>query len=176
MINYKRDLTKTDMCHMWNNMYTRCYNPNYHERSPQYKECAICDEWLDDKESFYEWVRENYYTVGDEQMDLDKDILVKGNKIYSPDTCIFTPHSINAYFENLTREPIYRPTLNKYKMDIFLEGTNVNIGYYDTSDEAKKVYIKHKEAAILAKADLYKDRIPRKLYNAMVGWKIELSD
>lgn len=35
---------------------------------------------------------------------------------------------------------------------------------------------KHKEASLLAKADLYKDKIPEKLYNAMVNTKIELSD
>lgn len=176
MVNYIHDLTKTDMCQIWYNMYNRCYSSKYHERSPQYKDCSMCDEWLDDKEEFYEWVRENYYTVGNEQIDLDKDILVKGNKIYSPDTCIFAPHSINTYFESLTREPIYLPKLNKYKMEIYLEGKNVNIGYYDTEEEAKKSYIRHKEAAILSKADIYKDKIPRKLYNAMANWNIELSD
>lgn len=89
----------------------------------------MCDEWLDDKYNFYEWVRENYYTVKEEQIDLDKDILVKGNKTYSPETCIFTPHSINTYFENLTREPFYLQKLNKYRMDIWLEDRNINIGY-----------------------------------------------
>ena len=43
-------------------------------------------------------------------------------------------------------------------------------------EKAKEVFIKHKEAAILAKADIYKDRIPRALYDAMVNWKMELAD
>ena len=176
MIDYKRDLTKKELNTMWHNMYYRCYSNKYHEQSPQYKGCSMCDEWIDDKESFYDWVRENYYKVGDEQIDLDKDILVKGNKIYAPDTCIFTPHSINTYFENMTREPVFLQKLNKYRMDIFIEGKSINIGYYDTEEEAKRAFIRHKEGAILAKADLYKDRIPRKLYDAMVNWNIELSD
>ena len=175
-VNYIRDISKTEMCKMWHNMYNRCYSDSYHERSPQYIDCKMCDEWLDDRESFYDWVRENYYKIDGEQIDLDKDILINGNKEYGTENCIFAPHSINTYFENLTREPIYLPKLNKYRMDIFLEGKTVNIGYYDTEEEAKKVFIKHKEAAILAKADLYKDRIPRKLYDAMVNWSIELSD
>lgn len=157
-------------------MYDRCYSNKYHEKSPQYRDCKMCDEWLDDKEAFYEWVVENYYRIDGERIDLDKDILVKGNKEYGPTTCVFAPHSINAFFENLTREPIYLPSLNKYRMNILIEGKTVNIGYYDTEEDAKKAFIKHKEAAILAKADLYKDRIPRKLYDAMVSWKIELSD
>lgn len=175
-VNYYRDLSKKKLNTLYYNMYDRCYSEKYHERSPQYIGCSICDEWLDDHSSFFDWVRENYYTVDDEQIDLDKDILVKGNKIYSPDTCIFAPHSINTYFENLTREPVFLQKLNKYRMDIFIEGKSINIGYYDTEEEAKKIFIKHKEAAILAKADLYKDKIPRKLYNAMVAWNIKLSD
>lgn len=159
---------------MWHNMYDRCYSNKYHERSPRYKDCSMCAEWLDDYNSFYDWVRENYYIVENEQIDLDKDILVKGNKVYSPDTCIFAPHSINTYFENLTREPV--KVADKYRIDIYIEGKSINIGYYNTEEEAKKAYIKHKEAAILAKADLYKDKIPRKLYDAMVNWSIELSD
>ena len=126
-VNYKRNLSKTEMCRMYHNMYDRCYSPAYHERSPQYKDCEICPEWLDDKNNFYDWVLENYYTIDREQIDLDKDILVKGNKIYSPDTCIFAPHSINTYFENLTREPVYLQKLNKYRMDIWVENRNVNI-------------------------------------------------
>lgn len=175
-VNYKRNLSKTEMCRMYHNMYDRCYSSAYHERSPQYKDCEMCPEWLDDKNNFYDWVLENYYTIDKEQIDLDKDILVKGNKIYSPDTCIFAPHSINTYFENLTREPVYLQKLNKYRMDIWIEDRNVRLGYFDSEEEAKKMYIRHKEAAILAKADLLQDRIPRALYNAMVNWKIELSD
>lgn len=175
-VNYLRKVDRRKKVTMWNNMYARCYSDNYHERSPQYIGCSICDEWLDDRESFYNWVDENYYTYGDEQIDLDKDILVKGNKVYSPDTCIFAPHSINTYFENLTREPKYLETLDKWKAEIWIEGKTINLGYYDTEEKAKQIFIRHKEATILAKADIYKDGIPRDLYNAMVDWKIELAD
>lgn len=121
-------------------------------------------------------MRENYYVVGGEQMDLDKDILVKGNKIYSPETCIFVPHTINTYFENLTREPKYLRKSKKYRADIWLEGRNVILGYFDTEKEAKLIYIQHKKAAIISKADVLKNIIPKKLYDAMVNWKIEISD
>lgn len=176
MVNYTNDISKQKLRTLWNNMNTRCYNENYHAESPQYIGCEVCQEWLDDKENFYDWVKENYYTVGSEQMDLDKDILVKNNKIYSPETCIFAPHNINVYFENLTREPLYVPSKHQYKMSIFIDGKNVDLGLFDTEEAAKAIYIKHKEAAILAKADIYKDSIPGKLYDAMINWKIELED
>ena len=65
----------------------------------------------------------------------------------------------------------------KYNINIDdMPNTCFFVAFMNTEEEAKKVFIKHKEAAILAKADLYKDRIPRKLYDAMVNWSIELSD
>lgn len=176
MVNYVSNLDINKLNSLWHNMYDRCYSNAYHERSPQYKGCEMCDDWLDDYHIFREWVCNNYYTVGDEQIDLDKDILVKGNKIYSPKTCIFVPHSINAYFNNMVRQPIYIASLDQWKMKIYIDGKDVTIGYFDTEEEAKLEYIRHKKASILTKADFYKDRIPRKLYNAMVNWEIDLSD
>lgn len=176
MVAFTNDISKQKLRTLWSNMNTRCYNENYHAESPQYIGCEVCQEWLDDKENFYDWVKENYYTVGSEQMDLDKDILVKNNNIYSPETCIFAPHSINVYFENLTREPLYVPSKQKYKMSIYIDGMNVDLGLFDTEEAAKATYIKHKEASIMAKADLYKDKIPKKLYDAMINWTIELDD
>lgn len=80
-------------------MKTRCYNPNYHKDRPGYAECMICDEWLDDKRRFYEWVDRNFYMIeGEPTVELDKDILVQGNKLYSPETCIFVPKRINDLF------------------------------------------------------------------------------
>ena len=81
---------------LYQDMKNRCYNAKLHERYPQYIGCSVCDEWLDDKENFYQWVEDNFYTIGNEQIDLDKDILVKGNKDYSPETCVFVPHPINT--------------------------------------------------------------------------------
>ena len=102
----RTNLDRRTLGYMWHNMYNRCYREDYLEKNPQYKGCSICDEWLNDREAFYNWVAENYYIIDGEQIDLDKDILVKGNKVYSPDTCIFAPHVINTYFENFTRKPV----------------------------------------------------------------------
>lgn len=169
------NLDRRTLGYMWHNMYNRCYRESYLEKNPQYKGCSICDEWLEDREAFYSWVAENYYIIDGEQIDLDKDILVKGNKVYSPDTCIFTPHVINTYFENFTRKPVQLKN-GKYRMDIYIDGETVSLGIFDTEEEAKKEFIKHKEAAIVSKADSYKSKIPAKLYKAMVDFKIELSD
>lgn len=164
------------LAYMWHNMYNRCYDEDYLEKSPAYAECEICDEWLEDRESFYNWVADNYYQCGAEQIDLDKDILVKGNKIYGPDTCVFAPHSINVMFEHIKKPSFKKGTNNKYCVKMSFEGKIMNLGSYDTEEEALKVFIKHKKASIIAKAEIYKDKIPESLYEAMINWKIEPED
>ena len=81
----------------WINMLTRCYSEKEHKKHPTYIDCEVHDEWRN-FQNFAKWYKDNYYEVGNEKMCLDKDILVKHNKIYSPETCIFVPHKINTLF------------------------------------------------------------------------------
>ena len=74
----------------WHNMIIRCYSNDYHQREPSYKECSVCEEWLN-FQNFAKWWHINYLEEGD----LDKDLLVKGNKIYSPKYCCVLPKQIN---------------------------------------------------------------------------------
>lgn len=78
-------------------MMRRCYDPKYHEKEPTYKGCEVCKEWLN-FQMFAEWYYKNHYEIEGQRICLDKDILLKGNKIYSADTCIFVPHRINSLF------------------------------------------------------------------------------
>ena len=101
MVNYKKP-SKEQKYNLKSNMKTRCYNENYHKVKPDYEECTVCDEWLDNKKLFYEWVDHNFYEIeGESTVELDKDILVPGNKVYSPDTCIFVPKRINDLFVHI---------------------------------------------------------------------------
>ena len=168
---------------LWNDMYSRCYNEKLHKRFPKYIGCTICDYWLEDKERFYKWVEENYYMVGNEQMDLDKDILCKGNKVYSPETCVFVPHTINTLFLNCKRKrgkyPVgvsYEKAKRRYRASLNVDDRNIKLGQYNTAEEAFMDYKRHKEALILVTADRYKGRIPDKVYKAMMNWKIEIDD
>lgn len=168
---------------LWNDMYSRCYNEKFHERQTQYKGCCICDYWMEDRERFYAWVEENYYTVGNEPMDLDKDILFKGNKVYSPETCVFVPHAINTLFLDCKKVrgkcPVgvhYDKGKGKYRASLNVGGRNIKLGTFDTPDEAFVEYKKHKEALIIVMADRYKGKIPGKVYRAMVNWEINIDD
>lgn len=79
----------------WKSMLERCYSIVSYKVRPTYIDCLVCDEWLLFS-NFKQWFDENYI----EGFDLDKDILVEGNKVYSPDTCRFVPHYINSLVLN----------------------------------------------------------------------------
>lgn len=78
----------------WHSMMQRCYSDDYHEGKPTYKDCEVCEEWQDFQE-FAKWHYENYPNTGG-MWHLDKDIRIKGNKIYSPETCDYVSPEENS--------------------------------------------------------------------------------
>ena len=91
----KRVNGKNVICHfynIWSHMITRCYSETYQKKKPTYKSCTVCDDWLIFS-NFRKWMDSQYWYM----LCLDKDILVKGNKIYSPETCIFISKELNSF-------------------------------------------------------------------------------
>lgn len=167
---------------VWCHMLERCYDEKYIKKQPTYENCEICKEWHN-FQNFAKWYEENYYEVADEKMCLDKDILFKGNKIYSPDTCIFVPNRINILFikaNNLRGEyPIgvsWDKKQKKFTSQCCIMKKYKKIGRFNTPEEAFKAYKEFKESYIKQVADEYKDKIPEKLYNAMYKWEVEIDD
>ena len=157
---------------------SRCYGKN---KKACYEGCTVCEEWKNDFDSFYTWVQENYYEVEGEKMCLDKDILIKNNKTYSPDTCVFVPSYINNMMGGIAKKNKKNIKLpigviqvgNRYKVDV--KGC---INSYETVDEAFDAYKKHREGKIISVADSYieENKIPYKLYEALCNYSIELND
>jgi hypothetical protein len=122
--------------------------------------------------------------VNDEVMEVDKDILHKGNKVYSSDNCIFAPKSINNLFINAKASRGDLPIgIDRAKNGTFRvrvrkmdKGRQSIIGYYDNIVEAFEVYKENKEKLIKETAYKYKDKIPKKLYEAMMNWVVEYDD
>lgn len=85
----------TKAYHAWSAMLERCHCPNLQARYPPYIDCTACEEWLN-FQSFAEWHWENYPQDG-EKYQLDKDLKVIGNKIYSPETCLFVSGVVNNF-------------------------------------------------------------------------------
>jgi len=164
----------------WCHMIKRCYDVEYHRKHNTYINCDVATEWHN-FQNFAQWYDENYYKINEERMQLDKDILFKNNKLYSPDTCVFVPKAINVLFVNKISKRGEFPigvslNKNKFRVQCGNQGENIYLGTFNTINEAFATYKEYKENHIKEVADYYKNQIPEKLYRAMYRYKIEITD
>ena len=136
---------------VWKNMLARCYSEKIHNKRPTYIGCLVCDEWLYFS-NFKKWFDENYRWDLDEKglrPCLDKDLLVEGNKMYSPETCIFIPNKVNGFLTNKQLNNVsgyagigFFKISNKWRVQIkdFTTNKNKHIGLFDDIEVATKAY------------------------------------
>ena len=157
----------------WYNMLMRCYDPYFINKEPSYADCFVCEDWHN-FQNFGKWFEENIYECNNEKMHLDKDILVKGNKIYSPENCVFVTNRINILFikhdADRGKYPIgvcWDKENNKFKAQCqILDKENnrkqIYLGLYNISEDAFLAYKQYKESYIKQIADEYRELIPKK--------------
>ena len=155
----------------WRGMVKRCYSSKLHSNNPTYKGVKMCDEWLKFM-TFRDW----WVTHHVNGFELDKDILHLGNKIYSPDTCIYVPHWINSF--NLDRglfggnEMIGAHLYKRYgSYQSYCKhpksGKKVHLGYFESSELANAAWVNYKlDVAFSLKSEM--DRISERIYPAIV--------
>ena len=171
---------------IWYDMVRRCYDPKFHEQYPTYNDSRV-EDYLLNFQHMGEWIENNYYEVPNERMCLDKDILHKGNKIYSRDTCIFVPQRINKLFiksdNSRGKNPIgvHEMSSGNYRADCNKKnGKKIYLGTYKTKEEAFRVYKEYKEKVIKEVIDSYEGIIPEPHYSrlreAMYNYKVEIDD
>lgn len=181
----KSEFRNTDRkCYnMWRGMLERCYNPS--PKYVAYKDCTVCDEWKK-YSNFSKWFRENYYEIDGEIMALDKDILHKGNKIYSPNSCCIVPQRINSLFINWKNKKdndiptgIRLRDNGKYYVKTQIGGLNDDLfpsGTFDSLEEAFEYRKAQKLLGIKLIAEKYRNYIPTSVYDAIINWKVEFDD
>ena len=173
---------------IWKAMLKRCYNSYCLNKQPTYTDCYVCELWHC-YQNFAKWYEKEIYECKDEKMCLDKDILIKGNKIYSPETCVFVPNRINVLFTKSNKirgeYPIgvnYCKRGNKLQVNcnIYENGKKKqkHLGYFPLNKpfQAFTCYKEFKENYIKQVADEYKNLIPNKLYEAMYKYQVEIND
>jgi len=177
---------KTKYYTFWKGIIERCYNKSYQTKRPTYKGCTVCEEWHN-FQNFGRWYDENYYEIEDKKMCLDKDILKKGNKIYSPETCVIVPDDINLLFikNNANRGDLpigviqYKAS-KKYLAQCGISKNthhrNKYLGLFTNIEDAFIAYKNFKEYFIKKIADEYKNVIPEILYEAMYKYIVEITD
>lgn len=163
---------------LWRDMIARCYNEKETQKRQTYRGCKVCDEWLVFS-NFLEWFNIHYV----EGWELDKDILFKGNKVYSPTTCCFVPQEINKLFTNRKsnkgKYPIGVSFINakqKFVACVGINGKNKTIGHFNSPEEAFNAYKIEKEKRAKEIANKWKDQLEPRVYEALVNYKVEIND
>ena len=167
--------------HVWNDMITRCYDSNCSSYL-NYYDCTVCEEWHN-FQNFVQWYNFNFYQVPNERMHLDKDILYKGNRLYSPETCVFVPAGINTIFTHKKQKSTDLPVgcfYNHGKIQVVCRTyyKQVIVGRFELDDieAAFNAYKDFKENYIKQLAEDYRYIIPDNLYHALLQYEIDIND
>jgi len=170
---------------VWGSMLERCIE-KWWRKYPTYIG-TTCSENFKSYIFFYEWCQtQTRFGNTDENgksWHLDKDLLVKGNKVYSEDTCVFLPLRLNLLLVrcNAARgsSPIgvyWIPRLGKFRAMCSEVNKQRHLGCFDTEQEAFLVYREHKEAYIKSLAEQYKSQLDPRAYQALLNYTVEITD
>lgn len=173
----------------WCSMLARCYDEKYKERRETYENVTCCNEWLL-FENFYEWLHSqpNFDKwFNGKKWAIDKDILIKGNKIYSSDTCCLVPDRVNSLFLKSDKRrgnlPIGVSCYNWNGHDYYILSISRKIHnhptmYFKSPNDAFCYYKKYKENIIrqMAQEEYEKGNITNQCYEAMMKYEVEITD
>ena len=166
------------MVKVWRGILRRCYGKHTRKTNLTYFGCTVCNEWLHFS-NFKKWFDENYI----EGYEIDKDILVKGNKVYSPDKCRFVPRFINTLLLNRRNDrgdsPIGSTFLDgRYHVSINKYGKHYRLGSFDTPNEAFALYKSEKEKYIREVAESYfaQGKIDKDIYESLLHYNVNYND
>ncbi len=167
---------------IWHNMLKRCYSDTYRKKHPTYEGCEVSDNFKS-YEYFYEWCNKQI-GFDNEGWQLDKDLLVKSNKVYSENTCVFLPHEINSLLTKRTTSRgehligVYWCNTNRaFKAMVCKnKGKQEHLGSFKTELEAFNAYKQAKEAFIKEQANKWKSEIDPRAYEALMNYTVEITD
>ena len=179
---FRIDGVKTKEYALWCDMLRRCYSDDFKKRQPTYEGCEVSDNFLH-YEYFYEWCNKQI-GFGNEGFELDKDLLVKGNKVYSEATCVFLPSEINSLLVKRTAsrgEHLIGVYFNKKsKASVAMVSRNKGqpeyLGLFKTEIEAFRAYKQAKETFVKERAEKWKDKIDERAYKALMNYTVEIDD
>ena len=171
----------------WNSMLQRCFSELKKKKYPYYKDVVCCEEWLL-FDNFYEWLQSQGNVdkwLHGKRWALDKDIIIKNNKLYSPETCCLVPQNVNCLL--LKRDSLrgdlpigVKQNCNKFEAycgNPFTKKSE-HLGFYNTPEEAFYVYKLHRENHIkqMAKQEYEAGNITNVCYEALMNYSIEIDD
>ena len=173
-------LTKEYM--LWCSMLKRCYSDTCKKEQPTYEGCEVSDK-LKSYEYFYEWCHKQV-GFNNQGWHLDKDLLIKGNKVYSENTCVFIPAEVNTLLVKSTASRgkhligvCWSNAHRAFKAQVSKsKGKREHLGFFNTEIEAFNAYKQAKESFIKEQANKFKSQIDPRAYNALMKYTVEITD
>lgn len=158
---------------LWSNVLTRCYNQKHKEKFPTYIGCTVCEEWKYFSK-FKAWME----TQAWEGSQLDKDLLFKGNKVYSPNTCVFVPRKVNFFLLECGASRGENPVgvswcgkNEKYRASVSTPLKRKHLGYFHTKEEAHKAWLTAKlEQAKILSVEILEDGCDPRIARALLDY------
>ena len=168
---------------LWKSMIRRCFDEKLKARQSTYKDVTCCDEWLSFA-NFFEWCnKEVGYSGKPEGMELDKDILVRGNRVYSPEACSLVPRAVNALLNShgnsrgkYPQGVNYHKHTGKFVVQLSVDGKQKHLGLFATPEDAFAAYKVAKEAQIKVVALRHKDVLKPAVFESLMKWEINVDD
>ncbi len=166
---------------LWQNMLQRCFDEKYKQNQPTYEGVTCSKDWLS-MTKFIEDVSQ-MKGYGLKGWELDKDILQKGNKLYSKDTCCFVPLEVNILLTKSDKArgkcPVgvyFDKCAGKFKAQLRVNGKQKNLGYFTAPEEAFQAYKLAKEAQIKAVAQKWQHLLDERVYLALLDYEVNVND
>lgn len=170
---------------LWTNLTQRCKTGGSLQQAfPSY---SACKNHFKDFQEFAEWCQHQIGYMNKDSKDhywqLDKDILKKGNKVYSPDLCVFVPKAVNCMLEKAEKKRgewpigVYRDK-KKFISTVLrgVLGEPTLVKSFDTPLEAFMFYKENKEAYIKRVAEEYKEIVDPRVYTALMNYQVDIED
>lgn len=166
----------------WQTILQRCYDTN----SKMYiaygnNGVIICDEWKN-FQNFAKWWYENWNeNTMDSTWEIDKDLINKNSKVYSPENCLIIPSEINVVLtKRLAKRGLYPIGVSmkgsSYIAQINKDGQKIHLGSFKSPENAFNAYKKAKESHLKELAEVFKDSISSKAYLALLKYEVSIDD
>lgn len=142
---------------LWTTMLQRCYDDKLQQKQKSYIGCSVSDAFLS-YTFFYDLCGLEFgFNAKDEDgksWQLDKDLLIRGNKVYSENTCCFLPAKLNMLLQSGSCRPdpkscgVVLTSCSTYQAQCSVNGKAVYLGTFKTQEAAYETYKKFKEGLI----------------------------
>lgn len=165
----------------WCSMMYRCYGDYSKVENPSYEECSVCKEWHN-YQNFARWYDANNNDDDTIKWELDKDLTIIGNKLYSPESCMLVPKNVNLFIvsrDGDRGEFMIGVSWNKEKRKFRTQcndpmtSKNRHVGYFNTEISA---HLAWRKAKSMHAEQLASDQVYDNVKNAILRYKAAIDN